>query len=160
VRVTKKELLKLQNVTMRREIYESKVFRPDAKKLEWSVGLVWDEKYILSFFIWPDVKSMRKFTEEGGDHDAFFAHPEIVVENGKVRGGDVGYIHLVLNKFGAGTFAHELQHFLQTWIMVNDYDPVGNDWEDIAYLAGYLTTEFFNNYWEVFEVEPGTGKCP
>ena len=138
---------------MTREIYKSDVFRPNIDDLVGCTDLVIDEKYILSVFIWPDVEKMRKFTEVEGDHHGFFAQPEIVVKNGKVNGGDVGYIHLVNDEFGAGIFAHELQHFMQTWIMVNDYDPVGNDWEDVAYLAGYLTKEFWDYFYEAFDEE-------
>lgn len=58
----------------------------------------------------------------------------------------VGQIHLVKGKFGAGIFAHELQHFLSWWSVVKEYDLIGRDWERVSTLAGKLTSKF----WKLF----------
>jgi len=52
-------------------------------------------------------------------------------------------IHLIEDWFGVGIFAHELQHFLQFWIDTFDLKPIDDDWENVAYLAGDLTKEFW-----------------
>ena len=69
----------------------------------------------------------------------------------------LGEIHLVNGEFGAGVFAHELQHFLVDWIKAMKWTRglLKKYWEDIAYMAGDLTTEFWNNFYENFEEAPG-----
>ena len=96
------------------------------------------DKAYLDIFIWPDVVSMREFTQQSGKCMACY---------------NAGEIHLVEGEFGAGIFAHELQHFIQDWISKNDLDPMNGSWEEIAYLAGDMTTDFWNWFYDNFELE-------
>jgi hypothetical protein len=59
-----------------------------------------------------------------------------------------GEINLVKGAFGAGIFAHELQHFLAQWYTINNWDIIGKHWEKAAYLAGDLTTAFWNWFYK------------
>ncbi len=96
------------------------------------------EDLLLDVFIWSDVISMREFTLQQGECLACYTE---------------GEIHLVEGEFGAGIFAHELQHFIQDWICTNELNPMEDEWEDIAYLAGHLTSQFWNWFYDNFELE-------
>ena len=56
----------------------------------------------------------------------------------------VGEIHLVLNHFGAGVFAHELQHFILDWM---DIWGLG-DSEAICMIVGRMTSQFWSMFYD------------
>lgn len=112
--------------------------------------------------IWPTKKSMLSYANSqkngrlGKSTEAFFRNPRIrvhVFRNGRVLviNRIVGEINLVVNRFGAGIFAHELQHFLQSWYINTNMDLLGADWEPAAYLAGDLTRDFWVWFYKHFE---------
>jgi len=129
------------------------------------VGLVVERGILLHIYVWENLAEMREFTgilPENKNHESDYVACYQTV-NGKSDGkdypveeGDAGFIHLVEDMFAAGVFAHELQHFLQSWIDRNKLKPFGKDWEDVAYLVGNLTTDFWNWFYDTFEEEkPG-----
>jgi len=67
---------------------------------------------------------------------------------GKVQERTVGEIHL--HEFGAGIFAHELQHFIFHWCELKKRNANGEDFEErIACLAGDLTVQFWNKFYHL-----------
>ena len=72
----------------------------------------------------------------------------------------LGELHFVNGEFGAGIFAHELQHFLTNWVVLLEWekDLLKERFEEIAYLAGDLTREFWECFYKRFAVEPGEAK--
>lgn len=114
----------------------------------------------LMVYIWSTLKAMRSKirklpgTKAKDTNTAlgFFYGPEMKVrKTGKrnvMANKTVGQIHLVKGKFGAGIFAHELQHFLSWWTVVKEYDLIGRDWERVSTLAGKLTNKFWQLFYE------------
>jgi hypothetical protein len=124
------------------------VKRPPLEDLVCYIELVIEEKYKLVVFIWPTLGSMRAYTKpKSGNHYGYFINPRVRVVGEHITPGDVGYIHLVEGRFGAGTFAHELQHFMNFWIPVREWELWDDD-EKIAYLVGNLTNEFWVKYYD------------
>ncbi|MGH9426027.1 MAG: hypothetical protein ACRD2L_06970 [Terriglobia bacterium] len=117
----------------------------------------------LMVYIWPTLKAMRTRikTLEGAARNqshtfGFFHAPRTKIIKGRsvvVKRRVVGQIHLVKGRFGAGVFAHELQHFLSWWSWVKEYDLIGKDWERVSYLAGNLTTKFWQLFYKRDEVK-------
>ncbi len=132
-------------------VYKGSGKRPDFDLLVGYYNYTLDEKYRILMFIWPTFKGMQKFTDTKKDTLAYFCYPEIIVHEGEIVEGDVAYFHFVEDEFGAGIFAHELQHFIQIWIEINELWPLVVDqekdnWENIAYLAGDITTAFWKSF--------------
>ena len=70
----------------------------------------------------------------------------------------LGELHFHNESMGAGIVAHEIQHFLTAWVVNMDWvkDLTGDRyWEPIAKLAGDLTREFWNGFYDRFEIKPG-----
>ena len=118
-----------------------------------------DYRHKVAVFIWPTLKALRaawraRGTGEDGRHTyAFFHSPRLTISvmttNCRgVKNKTVGEIHLAAKHFGAGVFAHELQHFTQSWIDAKGLEPHGKDWERVAYLNGNMTTEFWKKYYK------------
>ena len=117
--------------------------------------LVVDSRHHVTVSIYGTLKAMRESTRgktKGRDHyGLFFGPPLTIGPRGAIAEREVGQIYLVANRFGAGVFAHELQHFLQHWIEINGWDPVGSEWETVAHLAGDMTARFWIWFYDSFE---------
>ncbi len=106
----------------------------------------------LSIYIWKDFESMYKNIDDEPDYLAHYIglpyRINLETEEPELE-EKVGEIHLVESKFGAGVFAHELQHFILDWIDIWGLD----DDEAICTIAGKMTTDFWNTFYEHFEKE-------
>ena len=120
------------------------------------------ESHVLRVFIWKSHDDMyyalRNIRHEGEDnYGGYFGVKEtrvFVEDNGSqtILSKNVGDIHLVLNHFGAGVFAHELQHFMMSWIdNAGWHDILGEYWEPIALLSGDITNEFWTKFYEKYQ---------
>jgi len=90
---------------------------------------------------------------EKGVNGYFYAPRTEIKANGVVKNKVVGEIHLTQKRFGAGVFAHELQHFISWWCNVKDLDPMEEHWEVVPKLAGDLTNEFWIWFYDNFKPE-------
>jgi hypothetical protein len=120
------------------------------------------KRHKIVVYIWPTLEAMRERIKNlpGYEPDdvkayGYFHAPRMRIRYSKphnvVMRKVVGQIHLAKNEFGAGTFAHELQHFMSWWSVIKDYELVGRDWERVSYLAGNLTTQFWVAYRKRYE---------
>ncbi len=133
--------------TMRSAFVEDKDFRD----LYASFILLFGKRYI-QVFIWKSVRGLRRNTsfQDNNYLGAYLYYP-----NRKARTGLFGEIHLLKRMIGAGYVAHEIQHFLFDWLL--QFQSIsGRHNEQLAYLAGETTKEFWNSYYEL-EDEP-TGR--
>jgi hypothetical protein len=112
----------------------------------------------LMVYIWPTLTAMRARisafigkTEARRTLGLFHAPDTRIGPRNVVRNIVVGEIHLTQGQFGAGIFAHELQHFISWWSDIKDFKPTDADWERVSNLAGRLTTQFWNKYYECFD---------
>lgn len=118
-------------------------------------------KHRLLVFVWRTKKQMLIYANAlphdkrfGYETEAFCHIPRAKIgvgPRGKITilTKVVGQIHLVRGRFGAGVFAHELQHFLSYWYADNNWDITGKHFEKAAYLAGDLTTEFWTWFYKL-----------
>ncbi len=113
-----------------------------------------DRKHFVTVTIWPMLKSMqahiRKLSkkDESDTHGYFHAPKTKIYSGNRVQEGVVGEIHLVKGRFGAGVFAHELQHFISWWCNIKELDPIEKHWEYVPKLAGNMTNEFWSWFYE------------
>ena len=110
-----------------------------------SVELKIEDGVFLHVWVWETVEKMQEHTKLEGNYLACFISPQ---KWNKIAFG--GLINLVVGEFGGGIFAHELQHFIQYWIDINELEPANGDWEIVAHLAGDLTCDFYTWFWENF----------
>lgn len=107
----------------------------------------------INVHIWKDqatfLKRVGKWDKVDKKTYGFFHCPRIVIgPRCVIKTRIVGEIHLIKGYFGAGLFAHELMHFLTLWTSWKEYDPLGKDWERVAYLAGDLTAQFWLKHFQ------------
>lgn len=101
-------------------------------------------------YIWPTLAGLRKSWRDGGGEEsegtqAFWRGNRIRISaRGSVLTEVIGGIHLPLGDFGAGIFAHELQHFMDFWKSCKSE----NDNEYMPGIAGRMTSEFWRKYYK------------
>ena len=123
------------------------------------IRLALAEGHAVRVFIWKSHADMYHALRDtiAGDYNGYFDGKAIkmfVYDDGGriIHAKNVGDIHLVLNHFGAGVFAHELQHFIVFWIDIAGWgDMMGKYWEPIAKLAGDMTNEFWTKFYEKYQ---------
>ena len=117
-------------------------------------------------YIWDDIESMLDATESrlehsGRDHLAcFIGIPEYTFrDDDTLVQRKLGEIHLVDGEFGAGIVAHEIQHFITQYSNRLGWETwrADGEWETVAYLAGDLTHQFWNNFYERRDAGSQTG---
>jgi hypothetical protein len=117
-----------------------------------SVALRVNSRHKLMVYVWPTLKSMRlaainknRLSKKLVRHMVGYFHaPAIrITYRGRLTKKIVGEIHLTKGEFGAGVFAHELQHFLIWWCDVKKLDPMHKHWEVVPGLAGDITNQFW-----------------
>ena len=108
-----------------------------------------DPAHVLRVFVWPDIESLQRATGYD-DAGACWKSPEIVTRDDEIVTRLVGSLHFYNNGFGAGVFAHELQHFIQDWISIGGIDDT--DSEAVPTLTGNLTATFWSWFYDHFKV--------
>ncbi len=108
-----------------------------------------DGSHYLRVFVWPDIATLQKATGYD-DAGACWKSPEIAIRDGEIVTRLVGNLHFYNDGFGAGVFAHELQHFIQDWITIGGIDDT--DDEAVPTLAGDLTKAFWTWFYDHFKV--------
>jgi hypothetical protein len=109
-----------------------------------------DSRHKLAVYVWPTVARLRKAWRDSDHSDAtgtlaFWRSKRIRISaRGSVVSELIGSIHLPLGKFGAGIFAHELQHFMDFWSSCVS----GRDNEYLPGIAGRMTSEFWRKYYK------------
>ena len=108
--------------------------------------------------VWDDREEYDKSKRRAGS-GAFYQQPEIrvIVEDDgflRIPQKTIGIIHLCEGEFGTGEFAHELTHFMVTWMeFVRAAEPPGGMSEYMAGMVGDITNRFW--YWHFMEVRDG-----
>ncbi len=109
----------------------------------------------INCYIWPDRDSLIAATEdriEANDHAAcFIGGPYRLTLDCELITRKVGELHFYEGRIGAGIVAHEIQHFIIHWQGFSGWDVEGENWEDVASLAGNLTAEFWYQWHEHYE---------
>ena len=111
-------------------------------------------KQYLHVYIWKNEKAMHSNYDYDGDFAAAYCGLayKVDVDTGRlVLGNKFGEIHLVHNGYGAGTFAHELQHFIMDWIDVYGCEFEEDQIEEICRIVGNMTTKYWNWFYKNFE---------
>ncbi len=113
-------------------------------------------KHWLDVYIW---KSEQGLMDNVRHNERDFAGCYMALQKRKKK-GLFGEIHLILGEIGAGYVAHELCHFLQDWLV--EYCPVvtPRKSEKVAYVMGDMTTLFWRNLYEKYQVEKNGLICP
>ena len=113
----------------------------------------------LTCYFWDTLKEFRakaakRKLEEAADAHACYlgAHWRFVDSDLKSR--KLGELHFFLDAVGAGVVAHEIQHFISHWVSAMDWDIGEKHFEDVAELAGNLTTEFWVAFYERYQNAP------
>lgn len=111
--------------------------------------------YFIDVYIWPDKETM--YAESGNAGDDYAARYVTLPYKKDVDSGHMcigpkfGEIHLVIDEFGAGFFAHELQHFILDWIYVHQLDFVTGDNEPICQIVGDMTSFFWEKFYALYK---------
>ncbi len=114
---------------------EAYIRRKDKTELAGMVEINIPFKQYLHVYIWSSKEAMYQNTDfERNNYGACYAASVYTKHK-------FGEIHLVEGEFGAGLFAHELQHFILHWI--HEYGLLDLDKEDICLMAGGVTNKFW-----------------
>lgn len=117
------------------------------------ISLKVDETHRLRVYLWDTQEDMHKNIRGSVGADAYYhavPYTLCIGENGEVESVEFpevcGEIHIPLEHVGAGTFAHELQHFILDWALAHGkVEPQYR--EEICDLTGDLTTAFWNAWY-------------
>jgi len=116
------------------------------------------EAYYVRVFIWKDVETLREAIDcyvgaTKKDYFGYYAGNTIHWKDGVILTKRIGDIHLHLENMGAGTFAHELQHFISDFVTSMGWsdDLTGEYWEPVSWISGEMTKRFWNLFYENFE---------
>jgi len=113
-------------------------------------------KHWLDVYIWKNRQGLMDNVRHNGCGfiGCYMALPE------RKKKGLFGEIHLILGEIGAGYVAHELQHFILDFCA--EFVPVINKrrQEKVAYAMSNMTTLFWRNFYEKYEVEKNGLICP
>ena len=115
-------------------------------------------KQYIHVYIWDNNDAMREnYIYEGGFAAAYcgLAHYVNVDTGEAIIGNKFGEIHLVNSTFGAGLWAHELQHFILDWMDFNNTKYVEDELEEICLITGDMTNKFWNWFYDNFEAKEG-----
>lgn len=120
----------------------------------------------LKCYVWDTVEAMRAYLETKREKDRWHNTEACYlgfdwiqeVEKGKeieLGTKKLGELHFHIENMGAGIVAHEIQHFLTAWVVNMEWlgNLLDGKWEPIAKMAGELTRQFWNEFYEVFETE-------
>ena len=108
-------------------------------------------KQYLHVYVWKTNEAMHKNYIFDGDFAAAYCGLAyyVNVDTGEaIVGNKFGEIHLVKGEFGAGIFAHELQHFILDWIDYYGCEFKRDQIEDICLIVGNMTAKFWTWFYE------------
>ena len=116
------------------------------------------DKQYLHVYIWESNQAMHDNHDVGYDGDFAAAYCgmayKINADTGELRTGKkFGEIHLVNGNFGAGVFAHELQHFVMDWIDIYGIEDNPAWIETICGMVGDMTNKFWVWFYDTFKIE-------
>jgi hypothetical protein len=115
---------------------------------------IWINKLrYVDVYIWKTVVGLHKNTHFRNKNyiGAYVGHPN------RKRSGLFGEIHLVKEEIGAGYVAHEIMHLVFDWMVEHNmcefhYGKSLN--ERTAYLTSDITTQFWDSFYEFYDVVP------
>ena len=113
----------------------------------WLVCYVWKEKHKMHDFV-----AGRQPDWERTYAACYLGNVYASKTNGDLITRKLGELHFA--QIGAGIVAHEIQHFISDWILSMGWGLEKHN-EEISLMSGKLTTEFWNCYYDHFELEPG-----
>ena len=114
----------------------------------------------ITCYIWDNEEDMHEYTankaqvpKDGREESiACFMRPGRLRfdKDNNLTTRKVGELHFVTDEFGAGVVAHEIQHFLSSWITWMGWgDGLLDEYcEPISDIAETLTKQFWNNFYE------------
>lgn len=108
-------------------------------------------------WIWNDLESMRQYVQKkhpdwnDKTYDACYLPVSWHFKNKCLVTRKLGEIHFYVGQMGVGIVSHEIQHFLSDWVEAWGWDCTGENFEDIAYLAGSLNTQFWVEFYKQFK---------
>lgn len=126
--------------------------RYDGILLTWKIDL--NEAHYAEVFVWDTLEHFRAATKQktsDGRCTAFWASRRDGREKVNLAGKKFGEVHLVRDLIGAGYVAHELQHLVHFWASFCHWTFARDD-EEIAVFAEKITCDFWNRFYEAFEV--------
>lgn len=107
-----------------------------------------NEDYLgVQFFIYKNRKALKKGISKYDNVKNAAGYYTTCYNDGLVY----SEIHLDLEIMGSGYVAHEIQHFVQHWIHDNKLKPFKKDWENVAYIAGDLTKDYWARFYELYK---------
>jgi hypothetical protein len=133
--------------------YMPYVHEKDFRYLDHRWTLQMNKKYSVDVFVWKTLNALQKNTQfRNKDYcGAYIGLPE------RKKSGLFGEVHLLKNKIGAGYVSHELMHLVFDWMVQRDmreYKSGQSFNERTAYLMSNLTNEFWNKFYEFYDVVP------
>ena len=115
-------------------------------------------KHWLDVYIWNGEQGLMDNVRHNGRSSPAGCY--LIIPNRKKK-GLFGEIHLILSEIGAGYVAHELEHFIHDYCA--EFVPVVDNTrrrEKVAYTMSNMTTLFWRNLYEHYEVEKNGLICP
>ncbi len=118
-----------------------------------------DRKHFIEVFIWKDKESLwAAHPDMEPDFRGCFHHVVFSawIPNGKRKKSKLclahkaGEIHLIENGYGSRAVAHEIQHFMNDWTLINKLDLEKDD-EKIAGLCGNLHMQFWREHYKQWD---------
>jgi hypothetical protein len=104
----------------------------------------------LRVVLWDHLKDLRATARELSGYGGWRSCAGCYLATRAPR--EFGQIHLWKKILGGGYFAHELQHFLADYSMETESYPLDTDAnERMAFLAGDLTMQFWNQFYDRFD---------
>jgi hypothetical protein len=113
-----------------------------------------NKKQFVDVFVWKTLDGLydnTHFRDRGHYLGAYIGVPD------RKKSGLFGEIHLWRDQIGAGYVAHEIMHLVFDWMVERDmrefhYGKSLN--ERSAWLMGDITTQFWNRFYEFYDVVP------
>jgi hypothetical protein len=129
------------------------------EEIETTFRVIFDDPHYIEAFIWKDTESMRRlvpgcedcyaYATSGIYNLAYKSEDEQIVQVPR----KFGEVHLVINNFGVGVVAHELQHVLLNYAFALKIDLFGDGQEQFCKIVqnanNKFWTEFYDRYTQV-----------
>ena len=122
--------------------------RKDKTELSSTFKLPIEGSQYLRFYIWNSTDAMAANVLHGGDPEWFRGmYLACYLDIGGAFANLYGEIHLTLEHLGVGVVAHELMHFIFSWIQtIEEIED-----EEVCTLMGELNRKFWLAYYDRYE---------